>query len=359
MNHLSETIENHIRAKWPMICFVKPNTTLIEFWFSQGRSLEKSTEGLQFFIQGFDPKLPAQIWSSNSFEKIDIDLLELGDYFSESEMSLGSGSFPDSAEHRQSHEQLIDAGIKAIQDGSISKVVLSRVQEFNTHEVDWLRLFWRLTQVDQNAFRYLLLHPDYGLWSGATPEILISVKNRDFSTMALAGTRWRHEGKFPEWTPKEHEEHQWVVREILQALAPCAKFKQSQITNHRAGALEHLRSDIYGRLDENASVLDLARSLHPTPAVCGFPKNKALRFIQDNEGYERGLYTGYLGLSNPEEKSAEFYVNLRCLRYDHSRFHLYVGGGITKDSIFDHEWQETKRKMTTMGQVIAPFIEQR
>ncbi len=360
MNHLSDRIEHHIGGKWPMLCYLKPQSQHLVFWFSEGRKLQSSAQGLQFYIQSFNPERPAEIWSKSSFDCFDLDLIDLEDqYRAEQVESLGYYSSQESEVNQDSHQGLVSSGISAIRQGLMRKVVLSRTEDFPVQKVDWLRLIWRLIQVDQNAFRYLLLHPDMGLWCGATPEILISVAGGRFSTMALAGTRWPTQNKFPDWTHKEHEEHDWVVQEILQALEPFADLNQGPAYNHQAGSMEHLRTDISGTLSNKSSIIDLARSLHPTPAVCGFPKSSAFEFIQTHEGYDRMLYSGYLGLFNPEENQGDFYVNLRCMRYELSQFQLFVGGGITQESNVHNEWLETQRKMTTMGHVIAPFIEQR
>jgi len=341
-----------------MLCYLMPKAGCIEFWFSQGRPLEKSPGGLQFYVQGFARDQAPSIWSEGSFDKIEISLDDLAKVY-ESSDGLASGQWlsTESELARNNHHQRIDKAIKAINSGQMTKVVLSRVQEFNASEVDWLRLIWRLTQVDQNAFRYMLSHPNWGVWCGATPEVLLSVKDSDFSTMALAGTRWQSLEQFPSWTQKEYQEHDCVVGEILKTLKPFAQLQKGAPYNHQAGAMQHLRTDITGRLNGAGGAVDIARLLHPTPAVCGFPQSVAYDFIQQNEGYNRLLYTGFLGLFDPERNSADFYVNLRCLAYRSSRFHLYVGGGITRDSRAQNEWQETQRKMTTMGQVIAPFIE--
>ena len=360
MNHLSESIQQHIRANWPMLCYVKPHAPRVEFWFSNGRSLANFSQGIQFYIQGFDPKDPAYIWSGHSFDRIEVELSELNvDSAIANDQVLDLWQSEESEQARQAHDQLVTKAITAIERGLMSKVVLSYAQQFSAAKVDWLELLRRLIKVDRNAFRYLLLHPELGLWCGATPEVLVSVNENNFSTMALAGTRWQKQDQLPTWTQKEFDEHNWVVREIIEALGPLAQLHQSDPYSHHAGGLQHLRTDISGTLIEEHSALDVARSLHPTPAVCGYPKNAAFNFIQNNEGYNRMLYTGYIGLFNPDQSHADFYVNLRCLQYTKGQFHLYVGGGLTINSQVQKEWEETQRKMSTMGQVIAPFIEQR
>jgi isochorismate synthase len=91
--------------------------------------------------------------------------------------------------------------------------------------------------------------------------------------------------------------------------------------------------------------------LHPTPAVCGLPKDKSKAFILDNENYDRTFYTGFLGELNVEDQT-DLFVNLRCMEISGSQAHLYMGCGITKESIPEKEWEESCNKSATMKRVL-------
>ena len=92
-------------------------------------------------------------------------------------------------------------------------------------------------------------------------------------------------------------------------------------------------------------------ALHPTPAVCGLPTGKAKNFISRNEGYDREYYTGYLGRVTTG-LNTQLYVNLRCMKINVNKAQVYVGGGITSDSIPEHEWEETVAKSKTIKKVL-------
>ena len=92
---------------------------------------------------------------------------------------------------------------------------------------------------------------------------------------------------------------------------------------------------------------DLLKLLHPTPAVCGLPKEEAYRFILDNEGYDRSYYSGFIGWLRPEGRT-DLYVNLRCMNVKEDSLTLYAGGGLLASSELDDEFQETEKKMQTM-----------
>ena len=101
---------------------------------------------------------------------------------------------------------------------------------------------------------------------------------------------------------------------------------------------------------------EIVQLLHPTPAVCGLPKEIAKEFIIENEPYDRGFYTGFLGELNcsftNKKASSDLFVNLRCMEIKNSQAHLYMGCGITKDSIPEKEWEESVNKSMTMKMVL-------
>ena len=99
---------------------------------------------------------------------------------------------------------------------------------------------------------------------------------------------------------------------------------------------------------------DILQALHPTPAVCGLPKEDAFRFILSHEGYDRSYYAGFFGRWEPEGKTA-LYVNLRCMQCGEGaeKIRLYAGGGILPASVCEEEWMETERKLQTMKYVIS------
>jgi len=129
----------------------------------------------------------------------------------------------------------------------------------------------------------------------------------------------------------------------------------------RAGMLWHLKTTITGALDSGNSLKQIIEDLHPTPAVCGLPKEAAQDFILSMENYDRKYYTGFLGELNIEaldvstknvDSKTTLYVNLRCMELTEKEAFIYVGGGITEASDPEKEWQETEDKSLTMLQVL-------
>ena len=264
MKDLQEVISKHIEANWPMLCFLKPKATRVVFWFSHGRVFETSKTGPKFYIQAFDAQHPPEVWSGTSFDIFEIELGSFDNSSDESNAPLDMPwDAPMSQSNRALYEQMIQSAVVALKSGEMNKVVLSRTQDFSAKHLNWLDVLRRLFRVDQNAFRYLLVHPKFGLWAGASPEVLIKSKGDHFSTMALAGTRWIEQTELPKWTNKEYDEHNWVIREILHGLESAEKIQCSDTYDHKAAGVYHLRTDISGKLTHAESVLELAKNYIP------------------------------------------------------------------------------------------------
>lgn len=252
--------------------------------------------------------------------------------------------------NQSDYHQLIDEAIRTMRSGRFQKVVLSRIIPVERHaaSVALDQLFTRICQTYPKAFCYVLNHPDFGLWLGATPEILVEVSGQNLHTMALAGTR-KSSGGEAEWGNKELDEHAFVVREICDRLAPHGLPEVGTRLTAKAGPVEHILTPIH--LKGIFSLNQMAAELHPTPAVCGWPRKEAHEFIHLHEPHSRELYTGYLGIVEANGEGA-CYVNLRCMKVEEHRYLLYAGGGITIDSEAQAEWQETSNKAETLLSVM-------
>lgn len=200
---------------------------------------------------------------------------------------------------------------------------------------------------------YLLHTAETGTWMGGTPEILLSGENDQWHTVALAGTQAIQDGKLPKsWDMKNWEEQQLVASYIRRQLASLAITPEEKGPyTARAAEVFHLKSDFYFSMSDTNRLGDLLKLIHPTPAVCGLPKEDAYTFILENEEYDRSYYSGFIGCIDPKGKT-DLYVNLRCMNILSDTFTLYAGGGLLAASQLEEEWQETVDKMETMRRLI-------
>jgi isochorismate synthase len=249
----------------------------------------------------------------------------------------------------------IDLLIGLMKDSLLHKCVLSRRIDFNGPDESLAPdLFMELCKKYPNAFVSLIHIPGVFTWLGATPERLLKVKEQKAHTTALAATR-PFKGVLPdisEWNEKEKEEQQLVTDFILKVLQDeeIGSIQCEGPRSAQAGNLVHLKTDIHFSLTPKTNILSLMKALHPTPAVCGIPKEEALKKILSLEPHDREYYAGYMGTISKEEM--ELYVNLRCMRWVGGKPSLFVGGGITAASVSEQEWEETNFKAHTLLDVI-------
>ena len=264
-------------------------------------------------------------------------------------LKLKEAVIPSNIEGKQDHLKLVSKAITKIEESNLKKVVLSRKLVTQTQK-DEFQLFKELLDTYSNAFKYLWFHPEVGTWLGATPEVLLEIKNKGIVTNSIAGTLPVVTEKKPNWTTKEIEEQEIVTRYILENLQDkLENIETTKASSVKAGKLWHLKSTITGYLKTGLGVETILKTLHPTPAICGFPKEKAINFIYDNEGYDREFYSGFLGeLNIGSKEETNVYVNLRCMKFKDTKATIFVGGGITKDSDIEKEWEETQHKSKTM-----------
>ena len=250
---------------------------------------------------------------------------------------------------KEHYFQMIAQAVQELKDSALEKIVLSHQVKVSSDR-SVFDVLGQLLAHYPNAFVYLWYHPQTGIWLGATPETLIDVKNGQLTTMALAGTQTADSIDQVQWQAKEIQEQQYVVDAMTESLNRYTSGLQvSERKTVQAGKLYHLQTDLKAKL-RNDELLPLLEDLHPTPAVCGIPRQKARESIRRYENYERGLYTGYLGYIKAENDRLEtqLQVNLRCMQKNRDGYTLYVGGGITVDSHPQQEWEETMAKAQTM-----------
>ncbi len=256
-------------------------------------------------------------------------------------------------EVKRNHVERVAKAIEEIQNSELTKIVISRKESVETDDFDTLEVFENLLYAYPNAYVYLWSHPNIGTWLGATPETLLTVEGKRFKTMSLAGTQPYKNTLQPVWGAKELEEQQMVSDFIEGHLKNNVdNLVFSEVETVKAGSLLHLNTRIKGELKKVEDVEKLVSLLHPTPAVCGLPREKSKEYILANEGYHRSFYTGYLGALNMNAKTA-LYVNLRCFSVHNNVVSLYVGGGITQNSNPELEWLETVAKSKTIKKVLA------
>jgi isochorismate synthase len=348
-----EKAKRQFDAKLPFVLYNKPNSDQLIGIFQQDDSLN--------FVRNFDEKgFVFAPFEGNEIVLIPENQSEI--LVADFEKTLNpEGNFqPDSIEDQEvkNHfKNLVQKGITAIENGAFSKVVLSRKESVSVQEFNLAVVFQRLLNEYPPAFTYCFFHPKIGFWFGAFSEQLLKVENDTLHTMAVAGTQPFHENEII-WENKEKAEQQFVTDFILDNLADVASdISISKPYSMKAGNVVHIKTDITGNLNNGSGLREVLAILHPTPAVCGLPQGAAKNFILKNEGYDREYYSGFFGEFNKDfatsKNNTDLYVNLRCMQITGKQAQLYIGCGVTKDSIPEKEWEETVSKSQTIKRILT------
>ena len=346
MSNFFEKVKQHFQKRLPFVIYSKPNSTDIAGFFQRNSQLHQVNN---FTEKGF----VFANFNGNElvlFPEKECEILQ-ENYLTPEKNSSSDDSIV-SIDGKNAFEELVKKGIEAIENNAFQKVVLSRKETLSQENFDFLEVFQKMLSKYPTAFRYCWFHPEIGMWLGASPEQLLKVENSKFKTVALAGTqKWQENHTFI-WEEKERQEQQFVTDFIISNFeSESEKLTQTKPYTFQAGNLVHLKTDIEGVFKADFNLQKIVEFLHPTPAVCGLPKENAKQFILANEGYDRKFYTGFLGEINLKTNS-DLFVNLRCMEIQQNQVHLYIGCGITKDSDPEKEYFETANKAMTMKEIL-------
>lgn len=201
----------------------------------------------------------------------------------------------------------------------------------------------------------------YGFWNssqgilGCTPEILFHQHRNLISTHALAGT-------IPSSEPdeallgdiKQRREHQWVVDGIQQSLVPYGPVKIGETSVVRAGALSHLMTPIECRCRDMISIESLLSSLHPTPSLGCFPKDRGAEWLMSCEDKEpRGYFGAPFGCCDPQSSTMAAYVAIRNVQWSAEGMRIGAGCGVIQESSKEQEWTEWQSKIRSIQRAFS------
>ncbi len=241
--------------------------------------------------------------------------------------------------------------------GELKKVVLARVAEvWFTERVDVLGALDYLAEAYPETYRFLFEPRPFHAFYGATPELLVELEGAQVRTMALAGSIRR--GQTPDMdaayaqellsSEKDRYEHQLVIDELQRRLLPLTVDLQTGATEiMRLSNIQHLHTPIDGVLSGQEGILPLVEALHPTPALGGEPRDRAMSLISAMEPVPRGWYAAPIGWID-QQMNGQFGVAIRSAVAQDKRVWMYAGAGIVAASDPQKEWDETALKFRPM-----------
>ena len=274
---------------------------------------------------------------------------------------IGDVVFEEGTQPAATWQRAVSDAVDRINRGEVDKVVLARdVMAKSTLPLDTRNILHRLANSYSECWAFLV----DGL-VGATPELLVRRNGDLVTSRVLAGTVRRGKDHDTDAdlaeallaSDKDQEEHEYAVSSVAQALAAhCTDLSVPEEPRLlRLANVQHLATDVNGRLADEVPVLSLAASLHPTAAVCGTPTERASNVIRALEGMDRGRYAGPVGWMD-SHFDGELGIALRCGEIDADdphRIRLFAGCGIVAGSDPVAELAESSAKLEPMRQALS------
>jgi menaquinone-specific isochorismate synthase len=274
--------------------------------------------------------------------------------------SLGQIRYSDGNVTSAGYERAVAAAVERIGGGTLDKVVLARdLVASAEHPLDPRALLKPLSRTYPGCWTFAV----DGL-VGATPELLVRRTGDHVVSRVLAGTTSRGSDAVVDAqhaadllaSEKDRVEHELAVRSVSETLGPfCSDLVVPRAPEVvRLANVQHLQTDITGRLANGESALDLAAALHPTAAVCGTPTGRARAVIRELENMDRGRYAGPVGWIDSRGDGA-FGIALRCAQIapdDTHTLRMFAGCGIVEGSVPADELAESQTKLLAMREAL-------
>ncbi len=252
----------------------------------------------------------------------------------------------------------VEGAKEQIANNYYNKIVLARELVIKLeHKVTDTKVLHRLRNQYPDCYSFLIRQNEKSSFIGCTPERLASFKGDYLYTEGLAGSSPRGKSATEDAklemdllsSLKNLDEHNFVLRAIEGNLEPFAENLELQPKPgiKKLNNVFHLHTPIKAKIKKEVSKTEVLKTLHPTPAVGGFPKKDAIPHITTFENFERGWYAAPIGWINANGEG-EFAVAIRSglIKKDEVRF--YAGCGIVGASDPVKEWEETNVKFIPM-----------
>jgi menaquinone-specific isochorismate synthase len=275
---------------------------------------------------------------------------------SPTQTSQGTFTFTDGSITTDAWRERVSQAITRIEKTGVDKVVLARdLVATTTTEIDARPILTKLAAEYPSTWTFAV----DGL-VGATPELLLRLSKGMVTSRVLAGTIPKTGDDAKDLalaaslarSSKDLEEHEYAVRSVAEALEPfCSSTNvpESPFVLHLANVM-HLATDVTGALIKSKQRVDafsLLKSLHPSAAVCGTPRNIAFDIIDEIEGMNRGRYAGPVGWIDASG-DGELGIALRTGQITGKEIRIYAGCGIVAGSNPEKELEESNAKMIPM-----------
>ncbi|HEX9280099.1 MAG TPA: chorismate-binding protein [Gemmatimonadales bacterium] len=264
---------------------------------------------------------------------------------------------------RAAFERDVRRILEYIRAGDTFQTVLSRRQEA-AGAVDPLLLYRHLRALNPAPYLYYLGLDDCAI-VGSSPEVLVRVEDREVTLRPIAGTRPRGAGPEEDEAlgralladEKERAEHMMLVDLGRNDVGRVSAYGTVRVTDllviERYSHVQHLVSEVRGRLRDGCDALDVFKACFPAGTVSGAPKVRAMQIIDELEPERRGPYAGAVGYVGWGAVNLDTAICLRSAVALKDRVLVQAGAGIVADSDPAREFAETEQKAQAVLRALA------
>ena len=249
--------------------------------------------------------------------------------------------------------KMVNKAKEYIKIGDIFQVVLSQRFEANLTKKP-LEIYKKLRITNPSPFMFYFNFSDFQI-IGASPEILVRLRDGNITVRPIAGTRPRgktvKEDKFFEKDllkdKKELSEHLMLLDLGRNDAGKVSKINTVKVTEsfiiERYSHVMHIVSNVIGKYDKKFSKFKSLLAGFPAGTVSGAPKIRAMEIIDELETTKRKVYAGGIGYfsANGEFDTC---IALRTAVAKKNKFYVQAGAGIVADSKPIKEYEETVNK---------------
>jgi anthranilate synthase component 1 len=250
-----------------------------------------------------------------------------------------------------------------IRAGDVFQAVLSRRQQLAS-PADAFSVYRSLRALNPAPYLYHLALDDVAI-VGSSPEVLVRVEDREITVRPIAGTRPRGAGPEEDERlmaelladPKELAEHMMLVDLGRNDVGRVAEYGSVRITVDKAierySHVQHIVSEVKGRLREGLDAIDALRACFPAGTVSGAPKVRAMQILDQLEPTRRGVYAGAVGYVGWGAINVDTAIAIRTVVIRGGRAYVQAGAGIVADSVPEREFAETESKARALLKALA------
>ena len=249
--------------------------------------------------------------------------------------------------------RMVNTAKKYIKIGDIFQVVLSQRFEAKLSKKP-LEIYKKLRVTNPSPFMYFFNFEDFQI-IGASPEILVRLRDNKITVRPIAGTRPRGKNSKEDnyyakdllQDKKELSEHLMLLDLGRNDAGKVSKIGTIKVTEsftiEKYSHVMHIVSNVVGIYNRKFSKFKSLLAGFPAGTVSGAPKIRAMEIIDELETTRRKVYAGGIGYfsANGEFDSC---IALRTAVAKNKKFYVQAGAGIVADSKPIKEYEETVNK---------------